>query len=169
MTGHHRPARPHDPDELQHLVREHYARVVAFCARRVGADAAEDVAQETFVTVTKNYHRFEGRSSFSTWLLGIADNHCKAMARKLKREYAGLDDWTATTPGHEEHVVDTQLLRTALATLTPDHREAVLMHEVEGMTYAEMAEILGIPVGTVKSRLHHAFANLRSTVFEGAQ
>ena len=56
-------------------------------------------------------------------------------------------------------------LEQAMQKLSPEHREAVVLHELDGLTYEEAAQILGVPVGTVKSRLHHAFANLRKNLF----
>ena len=58
-------------------------------------------------------------------------------------------------------IVDREALRQALGKLSPEHREVVLLHEVEGLTYEDAAKVLDVPVGTVKSRLHHAFLNLR--------
>jgi RNA polymerase sigma-70 factor (ECF subfamily) len=71
-------------------------------------------------------------------------------------------EFGAPTP--EGQIVDREALRIALARLSPEHREVVLLHEVDGFTYDEIAEIAGIPVGTVKSRLYHAFLNLRQTL-----
>ena len=67
---------------------------------------------------------------------------------------------TANTPG-ESTLIDRESLRGALKKLTSEHLEVVILHEVEGMTYEEAAGVLGVPVGTVKSRLHHAFVSLR--------
>lgn len=64
----------------------------------------------------------------------------------------------------EGGLIDRQALRAAMQTLTAEHREVVLLHEVDGLTYEEAAKVLGIPVGTVKSRLHHAFLRLRATL-----
>lgn len=66
-----------------------------------------------------------------------------------------------TTGSSEANLVDRQVLRLALAGLSVEHREVVVMHEMDGLTYEEIATILSVPVGTVKSRLYHAFSNLR--------
>lgn len=155
-----------DAMSIERLVRDYYASVFRFCARRIGEEAAQDAAQETFVTAHKSLKRFEGRSSELTWLLGIAHNHCRNLARKRKIEPCGLECWVeVASPGDiESQVVDRQALIEALARLTPEQRDALILHEIEGLRYAEAAEILGVPEGTVKSRLHYAFIELRKTL-----
>lgn len=154
--------------ELESIVRQHYDDVWRFCARRLGPDMASDAAQETFVTAQKRLKDFEGRSELRTWLFGIALNHCRNLARKRKPEIPV--DWLMETPGEPIHdgidqsIVDRESLRCALANLSTEHREVVLLHEIDGLTYQEAADLLGIPVGTVKSRLHHAFLNLRTAL-----
>lgn len=172
MDGRIEEARRGNRDALGNLVREHYARVYRFCARRLGDDLAEDAAQETFVTMQKSLKRFGGRSSFDTWLLGIAHNHCRNLARKRKLDPLSLDTWIESNPAGVEprsessgHL-DREALRCALMRLSDEHREVVLLHEVDGLRYAEIAEVLGVPEGTVKSRLHHACLNMRRTLTE---
>lgn len=162
-----------DPDAMEAMVREHYAAVYRFCARRIGPEAAQDAAQDTFVSAQRSLKRFDGRSSLSTWLFGIAHNHCRNLARKNKREMLADDGWLCeeamepTTTTKEKQLVDRHTLREALAQLSPEHRDAVLLHEVEGLSYEEAGVVLGVPAGTVKSRLHYAFASLRRTLTEG--
>lgn len=146
------------------LVREHYADVYRFCARRLGPDWAADAAQETFVTMTRSLRKFEGRSDFRTWLFGIAHRQCLAMARRLRRDPAPLEAWADAAAPSGPCPIEAESLRTALAGLSREHREAVLLHEVDGLTYDEIAAVLGVPAGTVKSRLHYAFAALRRTL-----
>jgi RNA polymerase sigma-70 factor (ECF subfamily) len=148
---------------MAEIARMHYDAVYRFCARRVGVDRAADVAQETFLTAQKALPKYRGESSLSTWLFGIAHNECRRCARKGKLEPLTLeiDPQMAGVGEGERTLVDREALRRALAQLSDDHREVVLLHEVEGLTYDEVAEILRVPAGTVKSRLHHAFLNLR--------
>lgn len=163
MDGRIEQARRGDRDALGQLVREHYPRVYRFCARRLGDDLGQDAAQETFVTMHKSIKKFQGRSSFETWLLGIAHFNCKALARKRRLDPLQLAAWTEeSTRSDAERVFDREALHCALARLSDDHREVVVLHEIEGLRYAEIAEIIGVPEGTVKSRLHHAFHQLRS-------
>jgi RNA polymerase sigma-70 factor (ECF subfamily) len=160
-------ARRGDRSALGELVTEHYPRVYRFCARRLGDDLAQDAAQETFLTVQRTIKRFEARSTFETWLLGIAHNHCRNLSRKKMRDPMSLNDaFEKPIDGHAEQVVQNEQLRCALEKLSPEHREVVLLHEVEGLTYAEVAQIAGVPEGTVKSRLYHAFRNLREIMTE---
>lgn len=156
-----------DREALCELVNEHYARVYRFCARRLGDDLAQDAAQETFLTMQRTVKRYEGRSSFEVWLLGIANNHCRNLARKRRREPVSLDHaFEGSTRGHEDGVVAGESLRCAMNSLSPEHRELVMLHEVEGLTYAEVAGVLEIPEGTVKSRLYYAFRQLRDAMTE---
>jgi len=123
------------------------------------------------LTAHRQMKSFDGRSAFVTWLLGIAHNHCRNFARKRKPESRFSDDWTQievmdtrSRADSESNLIDREALRCALRTLSPEHREVVLLHEVEGHTYEEAAVIIGVPVGTVKSRLFHAFLRLRTTL-----
>lgn len=154
-----------DHKDIGAIAREHYDTVYRFCARRVGIDAAADTAQETFITAQRALANFRGASSLSTWLLGIANNECRRMARKRRCEAPTIElTEIGSAEHHEETIINRQALQQALAKLSAEHREVVLLHEVEGLSYEEAALVLGIPVGTVKSRLHHAFANLRKSL-----
>lgn len=151
-----------DREAMAEIAAEHYAAVFRFCARRLGPDLAADAAQETFITAQKAMRRFDGSSALSTWLFGIALNTCRNLARKRRMEMSYEHAWElpAKEPG-EATLVDREALRVALKKLSPPHLEVVILHELEGMTYEEAAQVIGIPVGTVKSRLHHAFLDLR--------
>ena len=129
-------------EAMARIVREHYSLVFRFCARRVGAELAQDAAQETFLTAHKSIRRFDGRSAFSTWLLGIAHNHCRNLSRKHGHEAAWLDGIDKAMDSGERSLIDRHALREALAKLSPEHREAVLLHEIEGLTYDEAVKRL---------------------------
>jgi RNA polymerase sigma-70 factor (ECF subfamily) len=161
-------ARGGDREAMAALVREHYAAVYRFCVRRLGPDLGQDAAQETFVTMQKSLKKWEERSSLQTWLLGIAHNHCRKLSAKRRLEPLPLDHWfEAPKDGPENEVADRDALRYAIGKLSSDHREVVLLHEIEGLRYAEIAGLLGIPEGTVKSRLHHAFRQMRDCLAGG--
>ncbi len=156
-------------EAMARLVDVHYDAVYRFCARRIGPDSAADAAQETFLTAQNTIKRYRGEAAFRTWLLGIAHNHCRHASRKRR-----VESWDWTMENESAHnpegsLVDRQALRTAMQALSPEHREVVLLHEVEGLTYEEAAQVLGIPVGTVKSRLHHAFQGLRRTLLGASE
>ncbi|MBL8067840.1 MAG: RNA polymerase sigma factor [Armatimonadetes bacterium] len=162
-------AKTGDPEALRKLVCEHYAQVFRFCARRVGPQAAADLTQEVFLTMQQSIKRFEERSSFSTWLLGIANNHCRTFSRTKKTEWLSLDNWFEPSATFESRVIDREFVNAALSKLSAEHREVVVLHELDGLSYPEISQLLGVPQGTVKSRLHHAFQNLRkSCVHPGA-
>jgi RNA polymerase sigma-70 factor, ECF subfamily len=147
--------------KIENLVEDFYDDVWRFCGRRVGVDLASDVTQETFLTVQKSLSRFEGRSSVRTWILGIALNHCREASRKWGRELLSGPMLLEEQVHEDPSIVDKVTLHTALEALSEEHREVVVLHELESLTYEEIAVIAGVPVGTVKSRLHHAFAHLR--------
>ena len=148
---------------IAELADAHYAIVYRFCARRVGTELAKDAAQETFLTAQRRLKDFRGESSVQVWLLGIANNHCRNLSRKTRKESPLMEAWDCNDERAEgaSQIVDREALRQALGKLSPEHREVVLLHEVEGLTYEDAAKVLDVPVGTVKSRLHHAFLNLR--------
>lgn len=149
--------------DMATIARDHYEAVFRFCARRVGTERAADVAQETFLTAQRALPKYRGESALSTWLFGIANNECRRVYRQSRGEPVYLDLETAPigTSDSEGQLVDREALRRALLTLSDEHREVVLLHEMEGLTYEEIATIVNVPAGTVKSRLHHAFLNLR--------
>jgi RNA polymerase sigma-70 factor, ECF subfamily len=148
--------------DITKLARQHYDQVFRFCSVRVGYHQAGDAAQETFLTAQKSLARFRGESQPLTWLIGIALNECRRINRSLKREEQ-LPEFR-TGDSNEATLVDREILRKALLGLSDEHREVVVLHEIDGFTYEEIANILGIPSGTVKSRLFHAFQNLRKTI-----
>ncbi len=144
-------------------MRQHYDAVYRFCARRIGPDRAADVSQETFITANRVLKNFRAESAVRTWLLGIANNECRRANRQARcgPSFVELDPMRHGEESHESPAIAQHVLAGALAQLSEDHREVVLLHELEGLTYDEAAEVLGVPVGTVKSRLHHAFLHLR--------
>jgi RNA polymerase sigma-70 factor (ECF subfamily) len=152
-----------EPLEIGALARQHYEVVYRFCARRVGIDWAADIAQDTFLTAQKNLHRFRRESSTRTWLLGIALNECRNTMRRMRLQPSSIefDLADAHSNARESAWVDRVALSHAFNALSEEHRDVVILHELEGMTYEEIAVIVGSPVGTVKSRLHHAFVRLR--------
>jgi len=163
--------------DIAEIAKQHYAFVFRFCARRVGVDSAQDAAQETFLTAQRVLGKFRGESALRTWLLGIANNECRRLVRSRRLEPPSIELKTdsevelgslsvADCRSAEQTMVDRQALSEALNKLSPEHREVVLLHEVEGLSYDEAAVVIGVPAGTVKSRLHHAFINLRKSLQE---
>jgi RNA polymerase sigma-70 factor (ECF subfamily) len=153
-----------DREAMAEIVTNHYSEVYRFASRLLDAQHAEDAAQETFLKATKLIKGFRGESSVRTWLFGIALNVCRNERRKMKPTLP-LQDWDyPESPG--DSLIAAHCLREAMGKLDADHRDAVVLHEMEGFTYAECAEALGVPEGTVKSRLFYAFAKLRELLTE---
>jgi RNA polymerase sigma factor (sigma-70 family) len=158
------------PSAFEAVFDRHFAAVHRFVRRRVGLAIADDVASETFVRAFAGRARFDTRrTSALPWLLGIAVNlisrHYRDEERQL-RAYArtGVDP----VLGNEE-AADTRLdaaaskqrLAAALADLRAEERDVLLLHAWAELGYDEIAEALGIPVGTVRSRLSRARAHVR--------
>lgn len=158
-----------DGNDLARWANEHYDAVFRFCARRVGPDRAADAAQETFISAQRGLSRFREESTPLTWLLGIAHNHCRRLSRRdATHPTITLAEHHEPPTGGDGEIIDRQLLARALAELSPEHREVVILHEIEGRNHEEIALMLGVPAGTVKSRLHYAFRQLRLALFPEA-
>ena len=135
---------------------------------------ARDVAQEAFVLAFQKLQSFRGDSAFYSWLFRIAFNASVSFRRKHRRTTSSLDaaheqsgietaDTSPDTqPDHSLEVAEQQgLVRTALAQIAADFREVLILKEIEGLKYEQIAEIVGCPIGTVRSRIHRARQELR--------
>lgn len=148
-----------DVDAFDELMRAHEDRVFGICLRMLrDREMALDAAQETFVTLLRKADRFEGRSSFSTWLYRVAVNTCYDVARRTSRRPTeplpeGRDPHDPTAGDAFEAVELRPDLEEALAALPSEFRAAVVLSDVEGLALQTVAEMLGVPVGTVKSRV----------------
>ncbi len=149
-----------DVGALEACYRVFGPRVRRLCRNLLGrADDAEDAAQDVFVKVFERAHRFSGRSRFSTWIYRVTVNHClHRLERERRRAVEPLPEdgeplWaTETLHGIDER----EMVECLLSELPADQRATLLLREIEGLDYREIAEVLGIPVGTVMSRLHRA-------------
>ncbi|MCU0977632.1 MAG: sigma-70 family RNA polymerase sigma factor [Pirellulaceae bacterium] len=139
------------------------------CARALCHDdhEAEDLAQETLVEAWRSLRQFDGRCRFSTWLYGIL-RHRFLKARRKPRPAVGGDETAARQPSREaeplaaaQQAEDARLVQTALAALPDEHRAVLELRFFAGAALDEIATLLGCPVGTVKSRLHHGLEKLR--------
>ena len=141
------------------------------------AEDARDVVQEAFLHAYQSLHSFKGDSLFFTWLYRIGVNTAISMKRKQRpllrvqatREGEGgidpLDPSEVNRPGYAlEMAEEERRVQEALSRLSPEHRAVLVMKDMEGMKYEEMAEVLEVPVGTIRSRLHRARLELR-TIF----
>jgi RNA polymerase sigma-70 factor (ECF subfamily) len=116
---------------------------------------AEEVAQETMVVVWRQAAKFEGRSKVSTWVFGIARFRALDLLRKEQRG-ARVPETTLVEPDPAPAVHDRERALGAIKTLPEEQREVVFLTFYEGLSYSEIASMLGIPEGTVKSRMYYA-------------
>ena len=163
-------------DAFEGLVRRYQHRVVNYVQAIVrDSGEAEDVAQETFIRAYRSLGRFRGESAFKTWLYTIATNTARtALERRGRRERVADqsldDDARALTvervPSHgpdpEATLVTRDAIDRALATLPDELRVAVVLRDVEGLDYKEIAKVTEVPMGTVESRIFRARRKLRT-------
>ena len=148
-------------------------------------EEAKDVCQETFLRVYSQASRFREGAKFSTWLYQIALNLCRDIARRRRRwdrivlrpsnrgeeSQQPIFDAADDREGIEEVAIrenDRRLVRAALAEISAEQREVLIMKEFQGLKFREIAEILGCPESTVKSRMYYGLSSLR-TALEAAQ
>ena len=149
-----------DRGALEALLARHLDRVHAICRRVTGhPEDALDATQEALIALTRGLHRYDGRSLFTTWLYRVATNAALDELRRKKRrpEPAELSDdrlMAGTAGGGVESVVAARLdVDAALAGLSPEFRAAVVLRDLCDLDYAEIAEVLDVPIGTVRSRI----------------
>ena len=167
-------------DALDALLRRHYPAVLERCRRVLNNDAdANDAAQNALVSVAKAIGRFDGTSSFTTWLYRVATNAALDEVRRRNRRpeprMIGAPEPEADTRGRRlraplaidtgaaekiESIVDREAINEALANIAPDFRAPLVLRDLCGLDYAEIAEVLGIPPGTVRSRIARGRASL---------
>jgi len=135
-------------------------------------DDAADLCQHTWLQAIRSLASYQGRASFRAWLHGIALNLHRQARRKRSPQFVplaeDLPDPTWDPQAALERRDRFRALRAALNRLAATHREVLILHEIQGFKYREIARILECPIGTVKSRLHHAFAALRAALAETA-
>ncbi len=164
-----------DRDALERLLARHYDRVYGVCRRVIGNDSdAADAAQEAMISVVRNLAGFDGRSAFSTWIYRIATN---AALDELRRRRRRPRPAQPTIADHEpvdqrsearlSAVTDRPVLDAALAGLAETFRVPLVLRDVADLEYAEIAAILGVPVGTVKSRIARGRAALAGELHDG--
>ena len=168
-------ARRGDLAAFEELVRRTEKRVYAVALRSSGSpEDAADITQEVFLRAWRSIEDFRGDSGFSTWLFRITANLCVDFARHRQAQpqtqpLVGEDDAERpipdTAPTPEEHLENSELgreLAAALDEISEEHRRIVLLRDVSGLSYTEIAEVLEISEGTVKSRLSRARIALRT-------
>ena len=169
-------ARGGDEGAFEALVRLYEKRVFALAVRMCGSreDAAE-ASQEAFLAAWQGLAFFRGESSFSTWLYRLTSNACVDLLRRegrhraaagpsLDDEEAGLDvpDQTLSPQDEAERRELREAIDRGLEALTPEHRQVLVHREMHQLSYDEIADVLSLDVGTVKSRISRARKQLRN-------
>lgn len=146
------------------LVDRYGQPILSLCvASTLDAAEAEDLSQEIFVSAWRNLGRFRGESSFSTWLFALARNACIDRARRARRRpLVGLPEQAAEFAAFEPGAasIDAAEVFTAARTLSLPLRQALLLRDLQGLSYEEIAALEDVPIGTVRSRIAAARAAL---------
>jgi RNA polymerase sigma-70 factor (ECF subfamily) len=163
-----------DTDSFEVLVRRHEKAIFNLVYRLLGNyDEAAEVAQEVFLSAFKSIHQFRGEANFSTWLYRIGLNHASTRRKSLNstlQRHLPLDGTeviadSAVDPAKSvEHKEIQQRVQQALNSLDPEDARIILLRDLQDVPYEEVAEMLDIPVGTVKSRLHRARQALKTSL-----
>lgn len=169
------------------FVRVYQDRIYGICFGMVRSrDLADDLTQDAFLKIIKGLHTFDGRSKFSTWVYRVVTNVCLSKIRSEKiRRHASLEAISTASDGNGEsssaadrfeqareqnpsagvvHREEASGVLAALATLEPEQRAVLILCDCRGLPYEKIAEVLGVAVGTVKSRLFRARVSLRSAM-----
>jgi RNA polymerase sigma-70 factor (ECF subfamily) len=147
-----------DRDALDALLRRHHDRIHALARRLTGNDAdAADATQEALIAIVRGLPRFDQRAAFGTWAYRVATNAClDELRRRSRRPRPDPDAFLTVASGASDpgDVVSARLdVDAALAILPPEFRAAVVLRDLCALDYAEIGEVLGIPPGTVRSRI----------------
>lgn len=164
----------HEPEHFTVLFRRHAPHIQRYVVRRLGRDAADDIVAETFMLAFRQRDSYDQtRADARPWLYGIATNligrHCRAeirMYRALARTGADpvMEPFTDGVDDRVSASTASRRLAAALARLPEEHRDTLLLVAWGDLSYEEVATALGVPVGTVRSRMSRARSKLRRTL-----
>ncbi len=167
-----------EPCDFEALYAAFFPRIVRYLTRLVGPDGAEDLSQEVFIKISRSLGEFRGESSLSTWVYRIATNAALDQLRSAEHRFSvsatspcGAED--AAVPdlsvSAEQQVIRGEMsecVRSLVDELPESYRTVLVLSEVESLRDAEIAEVLGVTLETVKIRLHRARARLRKRMEE---
>lgn len=156
-----------DKGAIDALLREHYDTVRAVCHRIViNSEDADDATQMALIAIVRALPSFNRRSSFATWVYRIATNAALDELRRIKRRPVPVDDTVlVTTTPDSTGAVDVQMLMaSALRAIPDDYRVVLVLRHIADLEYEEIAAIVGVPIGTVRSRLARARVQLQEIV-----
>jgi RNA polymerase sigma-70 factor (ECF subfamily) len=172
------PLKEGDREAFAELYQEHYSRVYSICQRMTqNVSEAEDLTQEVFIHLFRTIGSFRGESAFTTWLHRLTVNHVLMHFRKRRvrsERTTGNGDLpvevvAGTSDPKRMRVVDRILLSEVIAQLPEGYREAIIMHDVEGLEHREIAQIRGRSIGTSKSQLYRGRTMLRALITKGSR
>ncbi len=153
-----------DAQAFTELVTRHERRIYSLCLRVLGnAEDAADATQDTLLSVVRKLEGFRGDAAFTTWLHRVAMNVCYDHLRRAQRRpvlHRVLDDELPAheagppVPDHADAIADEHLIAAALAEVPEDFRIAIVLADMQDLPYEEIAKVLDLPLGTVKSRVH---------------
>ena len=172
-----------DRKALTELVKNYEQTVYNFSFKICrDKEKAENIMQETFLSMVKSLHQFDGNSKLSTWLYRIVANHCLMQARKVKnKSFVSLDDednlyedkytadWSNIPYKSVENDEMKMILDNAIMKLSPEYRMVFLFRDVEVLSTEETAEVMELSIPAVKSRLHRSRAFLRNEIIEASK
>ena len=165
-----------DEAAFEELIRQYEKKVYTLCFRMCGnSEDAEEAAQDAFLALWRGIGRFRQESSLSTWIYRLATNACIDTLRRRKKQSGSVSlddedlfvDAVDTSPQPQEtveHREAQKLLQEGLSALPEEYRKVLILREIEGLSYTEIAEVLEISEGTVKSRLSRARLALRTVL-----
>jgi RNA polymerase sigma-70 factor (ECF subfamily) len=161
-----------DEDAFGALVDEDGGRLFAIAYRILrDVERAEDAVQQTYLVAWRELPRLRDRERYGPWLHRLLVNACYEESRRWSRwrtRVHVLPIEGPAEPDHSQAVEDRDALERAFGALSPEHRAVFVLHHHIGMALAEIADIVGVPIGTVKSRLHYATRHLRAALSSGA-
>lgn len=163
-----------DEAAFEELIRQYEKKVYTLCFRMCGnSEDAEEAAQDAFLALWRGIDRFRQESSLSTWIYRLATNACIDTLRRRKKQSGSVSlddeelfvDAVDTSPQPQEtveHRETQKLLQEGLSALPEEYRKVIILREIEGLSYTEIAESASIELGTVKSRISRGRSLLRN-------
>ena len=156
-----------DEAAFEELIRQYEKKVYTLCFRMCGnSEDAEEAAQDAFLALWRGIDRFRQESSLSTWIYRLATNACIDTLRRRKKQSGSVSlDAVDTSPQPQEtveHREAQKLLQEGLSALPEEYRKVLILREIEGLSYTEIAESASIELGTVKSRISRGRSLLRN-------